>query len=121
MHRSLNSIIETRKRKASPIDLGAILRPTKLPREKFNALQGVLNAQDDVITERGAEIKERCTQIHNLKSELSEARADIDLYRRRIEQKHNDLVDSKKQLEGTYTDLFRVWVTGAATARLAGC
>ena len=123
MDRSLDSIIGTRKRKdtpldrsentselspgrpakvarhISPIDLGALLKPTNIPRDKFRKIQGLLNAQDQTIAKRGAEIKDRCTQIHGLKRELSEAHADIEQYRTKVERKHRQIVDLEKKVK----------------------
>ena len=86
-----------------PIDLGEVLQPTRIPYAKYRKIQSILNEQDEMILERGAEIKDRCTQIHNLKSELSEARADIEVYRQRIEQKHKRVTDLEKQLKEVKT------------------
>ena len=120
MDRSPASIIETCKRKATALDrsdsngelfsekvanthrpntnLGGLLKPTIIPRDKYNIIQAALNEQDRIITERGAEIRNRCAQLHDLKHQLGEAQADIEEYRKRIERKHRQISGLDRQL-----------------------
>ena len=66
--------------------LSIMLGSTAIPQNQFNVIQKKLSDQEKIIAARGAEIKERCTQIHDLKQEL-EVKASRD---RRILVKKSD-------------------------------
>ena len=85
------------KMKHGDIDLSAMLKPTIIPKDKYYAIQSLLNKQDAIITERGNEIKTRCSQIHDLKQHLEDARREA--YRNRDGSKFKDLSVAITQLK----------------------
>ena len=123
MPRTPISLIDTRKRKLDSIDssssisyrpssestvnmqrtqhvdLGAILQPTNIPKDKYNKIQGILNDRERTIAERREEIETRCNQIHSLKLELGEANARIDRDESRINGANRQIADLKSQVD----------------------
>ena len=121
MARGRKNLIDTRKRKLSSIDksdsdittdsvdplvkmerpradLGAMLKPTNIPRDKYFAIQGVLIDQDRAITKSKNEVKRQCTQIRELEADLAGAQARIDRDSGRLDKKDKQIADAKAQL-----------------------
>ena len=80
-------------------DLGALLSGSGLPPKKFWAIQRVLNEQEDVIAERGAEIHDRGIQIRDLKEDLHRNRLKVEVDSGRIERRDRELSKLEKELE----------------------
>lgn len=80
-------------------DLGSMLRGSNIPPHKYRAIQAVMKDQEQIIAERGAEIKYRCTQIHNLKKDLSRAHLNMEVDSGCIKKRDSQIADLEKQLE----------------------
>lgn len=85
--------------KVKRIDLGALLRPERLSKTKYDTIQGVLIGQEQAIAARGAEIKDRCTEIHKLKDQADRYRSEIEIFRHALEKKNT----RNAELEGQAT------------------
>ncbi|KAK3712551.1 hypothetical protein LTR37_008994, partial [Vermiconidia calcicola] len=86
-------------------DLGSMLGPTHIPYNKHKRIQEVLTKQEQIIADRGAEIKERCAQIHDFKGDLKHAHELIYNYGENINCKNEQLWDLDSQLEKAKAEL----------------
>ena len=117
----VKSLIDTRKRKRGErsrsrsreaqrrltrpsLDLGAILRGSHIPENKYRAIQDVMLKQDRLILARDQDIKDLTSRVDELKDHLADGNASID-------PEHRDIVGRNKTIAGLQNDIYSMKVS----------